>query len=107
ELPFLGHELPDEPSDHFVRAPERQAAPHQVVGHIGRQQPAPRRARPPPALGSRSSVSPLMTARTVARQPASVSSASKIASLSSCRSLLYPLGSPFMVVRRALTLQMG
>ena len=38
-----------------------------------------------------------MTPTSVASAPATVSSASNTASLSSCRSLLYPLGSPFIV----------
>ena len=96
-----------------VAAPRRRACapaprpPRARAGTARPGQPGSRRRRwraasltPRTAARSRLSVRPPATDRTTARQPASVSSASNTASLSSCRSLLYPVGSPLIVVSR-------
>jgi hypothetical protein len=102
------NERPRRPGD--GRAPRRsrghretgRLSGHQVVRDVGRQQSPKRRRASRPVERDPSS-----TAAVAFRHASSVSSASNSASLSSCRSLLYPLGSPFIVVshpvRRPMT----
>ena len=94
EIPAFREQLPHHPSNHLVGLPERHPLADEEVGDVGREQQA-RRGGGGLRREHLEAVDDADERGQRARRR--VSSASNTASLSSCRSLLYPLGSPFIV----------